>query len=79
MKKKIDVARAWRDQDYFLTLSEEERAELGAHPAGALSLLEDSVLKSITGGCGSADTHVYGPCDTSGTAVCTPCPPADCM
>ncbi|HEX6864984.1 MAG TPA: mersacidin/lichenicidin family type 2 lantibiotic [Thermoanaerobaculia bacterium] len=52
MKKNIDLARAWRDQDYYLSLTEEERASLGAHPAGMLAL-EDAALQSITGGCGS--------------------------
>ena len=83
MKKKIDVARAWRDQDYYLSLTEEERADLGAHPGGALALLEDPVLKSITGGCSTncsaACTFSFATCDTSGTAVCTGCPPYDCM
>ena len=78
MKKNIDLARAWRDQDYYLSLSEEERASLGAHPAGAS--LEDEVLQSITGGCVCT---AYEPCtDTSqtckGTIVCTPCRGFDC-
>ena len=82
MNKKIDLARAWRDQDYYLSLTEEERADLGAHPAGALALLEDTVLKSITGGCSTMCppvTFSFATCDTSGTAVCTGCPPYDCM
>ena len=65
MKKKVDLARAWRDEDYFLSLSEEERAGLRAHPAGAV--LEDEVLQSITGGC--CDT-TFGTCSTF---VCTNC------
>lgn len=51
MKKNIDVSRAWRDEDYYLSLTEEERAELGPHPAGVTNVA-DEVLKSITGGCG---------------------------
>jgi mersacidin/lichenicidin family type 2 lantibiotic len=62
MKKNIDVARAWRDQDYYLSLTEEERASLGAHPAGATNVADD-VLRTITGGCGT----------TYGTPACTPC------
>ena len=49
MKKNIDVARAWRDEEYYLSLTEEERTSLGDHPAGAV---KDDVLASITGGCG---------------------------
>lgn len=52
MKKNIDVARAWRDEDYYLSLTEEERASLGAHPAGAATVA-DEALRSITGGCGA--------------------------
>ena len=61
MKKNIDVARAWRDEDYYLSLTEEERGSLGVHPAGAASL-EDEVLKSITGGCGACASPVCTPC-----------------
>ena len=71
MKKNIDLARAWRDEDYFLSLTEEEKASLGAHPAGAIS---DEILRSITGGCGipSIDT-------CQGTAICTPCDTVVCI
>jgi mersacidin/lichenicidin family type 2 lantibiotic len=61
LKKNIDVARAWRDEDYYLNLTEEERASLGAHPAGKAA---DDVLTSITGGCGA------GPYKTLETTVC---------
>ena len=79
MKKNIDLARAWRDQDYYLSLTEEERASLGDHPAG-VGPLEDEVLKSITGGCVCTD---YPPCDPGsptcrGTIICTPCKGFDC-
>jgi mersacidin/lichenicidin family type 2 lantibiotic len=54
MKKNIDVARAWRDEDYYLSLTEEERASLGAHPAGA-AMVADEALRSISGGCGAGN------------------------
>lgn len=74
MKKNIDLARAWRDQDYYLSLTEEERASLGAHPAG-VGPLEDEVLTSITGGCACTDYPPCGPASPTcrGTIVCTPC------
>lgn len=68
MKKNIDLARAWRDEDYYLSLTEEERTSLGVHPAGEIA---DPVLKSITGGCGLKQT-------VNETGVCTVCPPEDC-
>jgi mersacidin/lichenicidin family type 2 lantibiotic len=51
MKKNIDVARAWRDEDYYLSLTEEERASLGDHPAGVVDVA-DEALASLSGGCG---------------------------
>jgi mersacidin/lichenicidin family type 2 lantibiotic len=73
MKKDIDLARAWRDEDYYMSLSEEERASLGAHPAGALGVA-DEALRSITGGCGTNYNCSY----TNESAICTPCPPKEC-
>ena len=72
MKKSIDLARAWRDEDYYLSLTEEERASLGAHPAGVLAL-EDAVLKSITGGCSSVGT-----CEDVHEETVSVCPPLYC-
>ena len=65
MKKNIDLIRAWRDEDYYLSLTEEERAGLGVHPSGNMSVGDD-VLKSIAGGCGTT-------CPIAGTPYCTPC------
>lgn len=62
MKKSIDLARAWRDEDYYLSLTEEERAGLGEHPCGVMDV-RDETLRSITGGCGT----------TKGSISCTPC------
>lgn len=67
MKKK-QILEAWRDEEYYLSLSEEERARVPEHPSGILDV-EDDILGTITGGCG---TIKY----TSG--YCTPCPPAHC-
>lgn len=50
MKKKIDVVRAWRDEEYRDSLTAEERAGLPENPAG-LATISDETLRSITGGC----------------------------
>lgn len=71
--KKNEILAAWRDEEYFLGLSDEERAQIPEHPAGILAL-EDDVLGSITGGC---STTKMGACPTS--AYCTPCTPYPCM
>lgn len=70
MKKK-DIIRAWRDGDYYASLTDEQRAALPESPA-ALMEVEDDVLSSITGGC-----SLPGWCPTSG--FCTPCPPRECF
>ncbi len=71
MKKNLDVARAWRDEEYYLGLSEEDRASLGAHPSGLIELDEKS-LRTAVGGATAACTQ-----DTV-SAICTPCPPRQC-
>jgi mersacidin/lichenicidin family type 2 lantibiotic len=55
--KKIDVVRAWRDEEYRNSLTPEELASLPENPAG-VAVVEDSVLRSITGGCGTPSTKV---------------------
>ena len=55
--KKIDVVRAWRDEEYRNSLTEQERASLPESPAG-LAVVEDSVLQGITAGCGRPSTFV---------------------
>lgn len=68
MKKK--AVQAWRDADYYLSLSDEERAALPESPAAMLDV-DDEVLASVAGGCSA-----WGTCPTS--AYCTPCPPNHC-
>ncbi len=70
--KKIDLARAMRDEDYYLSLSDAERASLPAHPAAPLTV-SVSDLKSVTG---AATTNINLSCGHS--AICSPCPPYNC-
>lgn len=71
--KKHQILTAWRDEEYLLSLSDAERAQIPEHPAGALEI-EDDILRTITGGC--APSFVGGGCPTSG--YCTPCQPVEC-
>ncbi len=41
----VDIIRAWKDEDYFLSLTEEQRSSLPANPA-ALIELSDEDLRS---------------------------------
>ena len=65
MKKK-QIIEAWRNEEYYLSLSEEERAGLPSHPAG-LTGIEDEILRSVTGGCGCTG------CVGCTSSFCTPC------
>jgi mersacidin/lichenicidin family type 2 lantibiotic len=66
--RKIDLARAFRDEDYYLGLTEAERAALPAHPSAIIEVSEDE-LRAATGATTEA---------CSVTAICTPCPPRLC-
>jgi mersacidin/lichenicidin family type 2 lantibiotic len=70
--KKLDIARAWTDEDYYLSLSAEERASLPANPAAAITISDDS-LRAVNGGI---KTSIITTC--GGTAICSPCPPLNC-
>lgn len=72
MKKK-QILEAWRNEEYYLSLSEEERARIPEHPSGILDI-EDGILSTITGGCGAP---TYKDCPSS--ACCTPCNPYICL
>lgn len=67
--KKRDVIRAWRDGEFYASLSDADRAALPESPASVIDL-DDDVLATISGGCS------YVGCPTS--AYCTPCPPKYC-
>lgn len=57
---KLDIIRAWKDEEYFNRLSESERSLLPANPAGIVELndrdltqAEGGTTFSITIGCDS--------------------------
>ena len=45
----LDIARAWKDEDYRNSLTEAQRASLPSNPAGTVDL-DDSAISSIHGG-----------------------------
>ncbi len=45
----VDVIRAWKDEEYRLSLSDAERAQLPVHPAGLVEL-QDAELDQAAGG-----------------------------
>jgi mersacidin/lichenicidin family type 2 lantibiotic len=66
--KKIDTARALRDEDYFLSLSEAERAAIGDHPSGPVELHCEELRQAT----GAAITRV------GSTILCTQCGNQQC-
>ena len=45
----VDIIRAWKDEEYRLSLSAAERTQLPAHPAGFIALT-DADLEVVAGG-----------------------------
>jgi len=45
----IDIIRAWKDEDYRNSLSEEQRSQLPENPAGMIEL-SDTDLEAYAGG-----------------------------
>ena len=56
----LDIIRAWKDEEYRLSLSGAERAQLPEHPAGVIELLEPE-LASVQGGFGCSWNGHTGP------------------
>ena len=45
----IDIIRAWKDEEYRNSLSEEQRSQLPENPAGVIELPDD-IAQSVAGG-----------------------------
>ncbi len=45
----LDVARAWKDEVYYQSLSEEQKALVPANPAGEVELSEEDLLSCVGG------------------------------
>ena len=48
----LEIIRAWKDEEFRLSLSEEQRALLPEHPAGLIELT-DAELDTVAGGAAS--------------------------
>jgi len=51
---KVDIIRAWKDEEYRASLSEGERAKLPEHPAGLIELTD--VELAMVAGIGQKKT-----------------------
>jgi mersacidin/lichenicidin family type 2 lantibiotic len=67
----IDVVRAWKDEQYRMSLSETERANLPQNPAGVVELTEGD-LEGVVGGAADVSVTRTSCCtySTTATACC---------
>ena len=56
----VDVIRAWKDEDYYLSLREDQRQALPANPAALIEISDDD-LRNVSGGSGSTNTDCSHP------------------
>ncbi len=65
---KLDIIRAWKDETYRGSLSQEQQAQLPANPAGELEL-SDAELQSVHGANGEpGDYNTFTNCKLSAAA-----------
>ena len=69
----MNIIRAWKDEEYRMSLSDEERSLLPDNPAGPMEL-SDAELDSIVGGGGGSNngggTAVIGCSVACGSVAC---------
>ena len=68
----LDIIRAWKDEEYRLSLSAQQRALLPEHPAGLIELA-DAELDTVAGGMVNPSIHSLcdeGWCQTSAWGNC---------
>jgi mersacidin/lichenicidin family type 2 lantibiotic len=58
----IDIIRAWKDEEYRNSLSEEERAQLPENPAGMIELSDDAAQAVAGGGLDFGYSYWTGTC-----------------
>ncbi len=67
--KELDIERAWKDKDYFNSLSPEDQAQIPPDPAGSAELASQD-LDSVAGGITVGGTCGMG----SAGCITTECP-----
>ena len=63
-----NIIRAWKDEDYRLSLSEAERALLPEHPAGLIEL-SGAEMDGVNGGIG-VSVSIHSICSASNKIHC---------
>ena len=62
---KIDVIRAWKDEQYRASLTEEQRASLPASPVGMVDVSEAN-LEAVVGGLQALSSYSSEGCSVWG-------------
>ena len=62
----LEIIRAWKDEEYRLSLSEEQRAQLPENPAGLIELTNAELEAAVGGGRGIGYTAFPDAPNTSG-------------
>jgi mersacidin/lichenicidin family type 2 lantibiotic len=60
---KVNVIRAWKDEEYRLSLTDAERAQLPEHPVG-LIMLSEGEMDRVDGGCSDCCCWFFSLFDT---------------
>ena len=60
-----DIIRAWKDEEYRNSLSEEQRAQLPENPAGIVELADEEMEVMMAAGKGGSDTGGPRGCNTN--------------
>ena len=60
---KADIIRAWKDEEFRASLTDEERSSLPEHPSGVIELL-DSELTAASGAFDTEGLVTFGCCHT---------------
>jgi mersacidin/lichenicidin family type 2 lantibiotic len=50
----MNTIKAWKDEDFRLSLTNEERAQLPANPAGIVELTDEALDSLLSGGVDSS-------------------------
>ncbi len=65
----IDIIRAWKDEEYRNSLTDEQRSQLPENPAGMLELSDDE-MESLRGGMLLDDITFEVGCKFDLTYIC---------
>ena len=65
------MVRAWKDEDFRLSLTEEERAKLPENPAGLVELTDEVLDSLIQGGRSTQldSSCLFNSCNTKAAAL----------